>query len=81
MNLREAIQEATAIGIAIVRRNRTGEYAAIPPRSTGLHQLTVNARRKDAPRELVKMIRRVEELKVDPRRDASGKTFHRPEPP
>lgn len=55
MNLREGLKEARKLGCNVFTIPCTGEVAVISPK----HRLRLNNRRKDAPRVLISMIRRL----------------------
>ena len=60
MNLREAIRVARDLGIAVEDVRRTGE---IRFRARGMAPVVQNARRKDATRAVVRLLRRVADEK------------------
>lgn len=65
-NLRDALAEARALGLRIDDVFRTGEvriYADIE----GVLPVTCNARRKDAPRRLTSLLRKVRAARLEPR--------------
>jgi hypothetical protein len=57
LNLREALRRARHLGLRCWKLNRTGEVAVCAKDG---RRVVINARRKDAPRALLVMLRREE---------------------
>jgi len=63
MSLKDALNEARALGCTVEILNRTGEVAVIPP-NKGEKRLRINNRRKDAPDVLLILLKRLNHERI-----------------